>query len=488
MKKSPCGSAGTSAEGRVTRITPSAPTPNRRSHSAATSREDRGRLPSRSSSMTKSLPVPWYFQIRSSVTLEVLRHLVHNADRPALTAGEPPDPGVSSEPDHLADARLDTTGQDVPWNVDPRGPNAFIRVALPSHRVARERAPGDRGHLECPNRPSDVARLDPDGGGRIELRKALVQAIRSENLGLGPKLVAGFRVRRRKLELIDDGPEVQAGAADQQDPAASRIDALHDGPGELLVPSYREWLLGLGHVHQVMRDPRSLRRGRLGRPNVHPPVHEHRVHRDDLGPQPPREGQGGLALSGGGRSNEREERLRAGHQRAAAGSRDEPAAADPLAPTTSPARWCGWAAAIRTSRNVPGAIVPGTWTTLLVRVRPWTPPFRPIPSTRTSNVRPIVSRIRSSEIDSCTWTSRSNRSWTTSLGIWFGIVAASVPGRGEYWNVYAWSNRAAPTTSSVPRKSSSVSPGKPTMMSVVTATPWMASRIRFSHERYRSLR
>src|SRR6266545_2983912 len=438
--------------------------------------------------MTKSLPVPWYFQIRSSVTLEVLRHLVHNADRPALTAGEPPDPGVSSEPDHLAsgqfprpphrlrgcirerdlasevprefsvpdgptggqpseqasveqrpylveqagvdhrsDARLDTTGQDVPWNVDPRGPNAFIRVALPSHRVARERAPGDRGHLECPNRPSDVARLDPGGGGRIELRKALVQAIRSENLGLG-------------------------------------------------------------HVHQVMRDPRSLRRGRLGRPNVHPPVHEHRVHRDDLGPQPPREGQGGLALSGGGRSNEREERLRAGHQRAAAGSRDEPAAADPLAPTTSPARWCGWAAAIRTSRNVPGAIVPGTWTTLLVRVRPWTPPFRPIPSTRTSNVRPIVSRIRSSEIDSCTWTSRSNRSWTTSLGIWFGIVAASVPGRGEYWNVYAWSNRAAPTTSSVPRKSSSVSPGKPTMMSVVTATPWMASRIRFSHERYRSLR
>src|SRR6266542_2420829 len=88
MKKSPCGSAGTSAEGRVTRITPSAPTPNRRSHSAATSREDRGRLPSRFSSMTKSLPVPWYFQIRSSVTLEVLRHLVHNADRTALAGGE----------------------------------------------------------------------------------------------------------------------------------------------------------------------------------------------------------------------------------------------------------------------------------------------------------------------------------------------------------------------------------------------------------------
>src|SRR6266511_1055758 len=175
MKKSPPATSG------VTRITPSAPTPNRRSHRAATSSGDRGRSVSRSSSMMKSLPVPWYFQTRSSVTLEVLRQLVHHIDRAALAGGEPPDPGVSSEPDHLAssefprpthrlcgclgerdlapevprefsvpdgptggqpseqapveerphlvekagidhrpDAHLDSAGQDVAWNVDPR--------------------------------------------------------------------------------------------------------------------------------------------------------------------------------------------------------------------------------------------------------------------------------------------------------------------------------------------------------------------------------
>ena len=44
-----------------------------------------------------------------------------------------------------------------------------------------------------------------------------------------------------------------------------------------------------------------------------------------------------------------------------------------------------------------------------------------------------------------------------------------MPGRGEYWNVNALANRAARTTSSVAAKSASVSPGKPTMMSVVIA-------------------
>ena len=52
----------------------------------------------------------------------------------------------------------------------------------------------------------------------------------------------------------------------------------------------------------------------------------------------------------------------------------------------------------------------------------------------------------------------------------------------------AASNRARSTTRSVASKSSSVSPGKPTMMSVVTATPGMPRRIRSSHARYRSLR
>src|SRR5881396_1331453 len=262
---------------RVTRITPSAPTPNRRWHSAATSPEESGSSSSRSSSMTKSLPVPWYFHTRSSVTLEILRQLVHQVDRAALAAGEPPDPGVSSEPDHLAsrqfprpphrlrrglregdlapevprelsvpdgpaggeppeqspveqdadlieepavdhrpDASLDSAGQRVRRHVDPRSPNPIVRVALPPVREAREGAPGDRGNLERANRSPDVRRLDPAGGDRIELDQARVQAIRADDVGLGLELVAGGDVRPRELQVVDDGPEVQAGAADQQ--------------------------------------------------------------------------------------------------------------------------------------------------------------------------------------------------------------------------------------------------------------------------------
>ena len=53
------------------------------------------------------------------------------------------------------------------------------------------------------------------------------------------------------------------------------------------------------------------------------------------------------------------------------------------------------------------------------------------------------------------------------------MVAAGVPGRGENWKVKALSKRAASTTSRVAAKSASVSPGKPTMMSVVTVRSGM---------------
>ena len=53
-----------------------------------------------------------------------------------------------------------------------------------------------------------------------------------------------------------------------------------------------------------------------------------------------------------------------------------------------------------------------------------------------------------------------------------------VPGRFEYWNVNALANRADRITCRVCSKSSSVSPGKPTMMSVVIAACGIAARTR----------
>ena len=59
-----------------------------------------------------------------------------------------------------------------------------------------------------------------------------------------------------------------------------------------------------------------------------------------------------------------------------------------------------------------------------------------------------------------------------------------MPGRLEYWKVKAAEKRAARTTSSVAWKSSSVSPGKPTMMSVVIAASGIAARTRSMIPRY----
>jgi hypothetical protein len=68
------------------------------------------------------------------------------------------------------------------------------------------------------------------------------------------------------------------------------------------------------------------------------------------------------------------------------------------------------------------------------------------------------------------------------------MVAAGVPSRIEYWKVKALANRACSTTRIVSSKSSSVSPGKPTMMSVEIAACGMRSRTRSRMPRKRSLR
>lgn len=75
------------------------------------------------------------------------------------------------------------------------------------------------------------------------------------------------------------------------------------------------------------------------------------------------------------------------------------------------------------------------------------------------------------------WTAMSLLS--RSLPIWVGtcsISAAGVPGRGEYRNMYAPSNWNRSMQARVPSNSSSVSPGKPTIMSVVSPTFGIFSR------------
>ena len=58
------------------------------------------------------------------------------------------------------------------------------------------------------------------------------------------------------------------------------------------------------------------------------------------------------------------------------------------------------------------------------------------------------------------------------------MSAAGVPGRGEYLNENALAKPTSSTSDSVARKSSSVSPGKPTMKSDENAIAGCAARMR----------
>src|SRR6266508_4040767 len=100
MKKS------ASSEG-ATRITPSAPIPNRRSHRRRASSSPSSNRPATSSIRTKSLPVPWYFENRSSsirglhARRQVRHDLLDERLGPRFPRLEPADPGVPPEEGEL---------------------------------------------------------------------------------------------------------------------------------------------------------------------------------------------------------------------------------------------------------------------------------------------------------------------------------------------------------------------------------------------------
>src|SRR6266540_983865 len=535
--------------GPATRISPSAPTPKCRSHRAATRAGVSSISPRQSSSMTKSFPVPCHFSNRSSATLQVLRQLVGDRARSVRAGPEPADAGVPPEPPHLSpgqgpgplhgpgqglvqgrpagqmlddlsvpdglargegwtrpivqqspdlvqepavdhgpDPCLDAAGQVGRLQLHPGRANRLRRVPLPVPGVRGERPAGHGGHLQGPDRPPDVRGLDLGRRAGVAGHQAGVQPGGAHHASLALELAADVGIGPRERQAVHHRAEVQARPPHHERRAPSRGDPLQRLDGQDLEPRHGEGLTRPRHVHQVVRDVGPFAGGGLGGAHVHAPVHQHGVHREHLGPQAPGHGQGGLGLAGCRGPHQGRPRTRREHV-----PRAQPAATSARprrshAGTGRPKRWCGWARSTTTSRNAPGASVPSKCTTLFVRVRPWTPPLRPVPSTRTSTVRPSYARLRSSEMRSCTVSSRSNRSWTTSFGTWSSNEAAAVPGRGEYWNVYALSNRASSTTRSVPRKSSSVSPGNPTMMSVENAIPGTASRIRRTQDRYRSER
>src|SRR6266566_2936052 len=154
-------------------------------------------------------------------------------------------------------------------------------------------------------------------------------------------------------------------------------------------------------------------------------------------------------------------------------------------PTTVSSRRCVCAVKVepvvpvsRTVRYVPiHSAGPASSATLLVRVRVWSSsPRLACPSTSTSCVVPTRPAFLRAACPRTTAMSRPSRSLATSSGTASLSRSAGVPSRGENLKVKASSKPAAGTRDIVCWKSSSVSPGNPTMRSVESAIPETACR------------
>ena len=127
---------------------------------------------------------------------------------------------------------------------------------------AGERPAGPDGHLEGAHDPPPVAGLHPAGRDGVERGQAVVQhgGVRLA-LQLGPDLgpPAGDG------EAVDRGPQVQAGAADQQGPGARGARCRPSRRRTRLEAGHRELLGGVGQVEQVVGNL-----GALGRATASP--------------------------------------------------------------------------------------------------------------------------------------------------------------------------------------------------------------------------
>ena len=112
---------------------------------------------------------------------------------------------------------------------------------------------------------------------------------------------------RHVVQALEQGLEVEHGAADQQGQVATRLDRLHGGAGVLHEACCAVALQGIDQVDQVVRGYGQFFRRRLGGADVHLAVDQGGIDTDDFHRQLPvlvcvlgqRQRCGGLATGGG---------------------------------------------------------------------------------------------------------------------------------------------------------------------------------------------
>ena len=195
-------------------------------------------------------------------------------------------------------------GGDPPVEFGPRQGEADLdgRPVLEEGRHGRgERAPRDLDHLQGAHDPPPVAGQDRGRRDRVEPRQPGVQRGRADPAELLLEPSADSRVRSGKIQVVERGPDVEPGAADQDGHPVAGDDLVDRGPGELGVVGH---VRGLGHwpdVEQMMRDALPGGFGFLGGADVHALVELHRVRVHDLAAEGAGQLGGQPRFSGGGR-------------------------------------------------------------------------------------------------------------------------------------------------------------------------------------------
>ena len=98
-------------------------------------------------------------------------------------------------------------------------------------------------------------------------------------------------------------PHVEAGAADDQRQPPTRGDVGGGPLAEGLKIGQRPFGVGVHDIHGMEAGLRPLQRRRLGRPDVHPPIHLQGVGGKNFGREPLRQDDAHSGLAGGRRAD-----------------------------------------------------------------------------------------------------------------------------------------------------------------------------------------
>ena len=156
---------------------------------------------------------------------------------------------------------------------------------------AAEGPSGQLDHLQGADDSPPVVGMESRRGRRVEGGQPGMEGGVARRLGLllQPPPQFGIGAGAPK-QAAQQRLEIERCAADEQRPPVASLDRRDRRAGPLAIVGHAGRRPRLDHVDQMMRNPATLGHCRLGGADVHAPVDRHRVHRDDLGTQPARQG------------------------------------------------------------------------------------------------------------------------------------------------------------------------------------------------------